>query len=557
MKNLWNQLGLALAGLALLIAPAARAFAQDDAMLKPAVVIAVASTDEQMADIAYLSSAANAPELGLVTFMAAQYTSELDATKPAGGYLTFVDSEPKFVGFAPVKNLDSLIAKFKKQIGEPEDAGDGVKKFTAPDGKEMFVKAQGGWVFVSDEVENLDNVPSDPAKLLGGLEAKYNVAARVSVQNIPADLRDVAISEMRKGLEENLQQQLKEQDPESREASEKLAQSLVRSLVELIEDTDEFTIGWAIDEMTKSTYLDVSITAVEGSKLAARAALQQDTKSEFAGFLLPDAAATLNFVGKLTDDDKELYALMLKSLRESALKELDDDDDLDGMERAAAKRVVGTLLDVVEQTVDDGTLDGGASLVLGPKELTFVAGGRVADGAALDKAFKDIVELAQDEPEFPDVKLDVEKHGDVSFHTLSMDIPADEDDARKILGDKLEAAIGIGQTSVYVAVGKDCIATLKSVIDSSAAKADEVVPPVQLNIALAPIMEFINSVDANPITAILLDTAKKAKGDDHVRITGKPIERGSTTRIEIEEGVLQLVTQGIKSALSGFGGADF
>jgi hypothetical protein len=170
----------------------------------------------------------------------------------------------------------------------------------------------------------------------------------------------------------------------------------------------------------------------------------------------------------------------------------------------------------------------------------------------LDGVFRRAVELAKDEPDFPGVKFDADKHGDVTFHTIKAPIPEGEQ-AREFFGEHVEVTIGIGRASAYVAVGNDGIATLKKVIDSSAAGAGQDLPPSQLYVALAPIMKFAASVDReNPVTAMLAASVDKIRGNDRVSITSSLIERGVRSRIQVDEGVLKLLGETFKT-FSGAG----
>ncbi|MCG8585589.1 MAG: hypothetical protein MI757_12840, partial [Pirellulales bacterium] len=161
-----------------------------------------------------------------------------------------------------------------------------------------------------------------------------------------------------------------------------------------------------------------------------------------------------------------------------------------------------------------------------------------------------------EEEGFPGVKWDADKHAGVSFHTISVDVP--DDDARKVLGDKVDVVIGEGKTAIYMGFGTDCLATLKSTIDASAAKAGTIVKPVQMSIAIAPIVQFVASVEPNPILTMAADEAAKLGGKDHINVTANMIENGQTVRLEVESGVIQLIGKMAGAAAGGAGaGPDF
>ena len=53
-----------------------------------------------------------------------------------------------------------------------------------------------------------------------------------------------------------------------------------------------------------------------------------------------------------------------------------------------------------------------------PKSIAFAAGGTVADGAAVEKTLRSLVDLAKDLPDFPKVQFDAGSIGDVKLHRL-------------------------------------------------------------------------------------------------------------------------------------------
>jgi len=74
----------------------------------------------------------------------------------------------------------------------------------------------------------------------------------------------------------------------------------------------------------------------------------------------------------------------------------------------------------------------------------------------------------------------------VRFHTASVSVPS-EDKISKVIGNKLDVAVGLGANSVYLAVGTDSLNMCKSLIDKSKAETSKQLPPFQVNVALLPI----------------------------------------------------------------------
>ena len=531
--------------IATMLAPLARIRAQE-AEIKPVAVVSLTSLKELQGDLTFLTIAAGIPDLGnIANLMVAQFTRGIDVNRPSGLYATMDGAEPKGVAFIPVTDFATIRSQIEDRLGEVEDVGNGVLRIEMPE-RSIYLKSQGGWVFISNESASLAGVPKDPGGMIKGLAKTYDVALRVNMQNIPAPVRDMIVTQMKSGFEQGFQQSFEGSD-EDRELAEKLGRSAIDNYVSLIQDSDQITIGWAIDKEAKATYIDISLTAVAGTKLARQMKRLENTTSDFTGFQIDNAAMSLVLSSTMGPTEIEQATALLKTVRENAMKQIDEDADLpDDATRGAVKGVMGKLMDVASKTIQQGKIDGGAVVMLEAGGLQFAAGGRVADGPALNKAFRELVDIAKSEPEFPEVSFDVEKYGDISFHTMSVPVPDDEEEAQRVLGERLDFVLGIGADRFYVALGRDSLSLVKKVIDGSKSGSDKDVAPLELSVALAPILEFANTMEQNPLIGMLAKTAKQAAGRDHVKLTATPIERGVTYRLNVEDGVLKLVGQGIK-----------
>lgn len=551
MNRLLQPLWLAALAVGLIVAPLASAQAQQAGNLKPVAVVSIAHVDKLLGDIDYLTTAGGAADTGrLVALMAGPYVDGLDKTKPAGLYVTLDGEKPVVIGFVPTKDLTKVLATLADQVGEPKDVGDGVKQLG--EFPPMFLKLEGGFTFVTNEQANLAKLPKDPVALLGGLEKSYSIAARINMQNIPQMYKDQMIDQMREGFEAA---PIEADDPAQREAAEKIGRNALDQIIRVIDESQDITVGWAVDPTAKSTYLDVVFTAKEGTKLAKEMAMLKDAKTNFAGFLLPDAGFTMNFSSEVTDQDQiQQSVALLETLQASMIKELEK-ETLDDEEKTEAKALITTVFEVLTATVKEGKSDGGAVALVEPESLTFVAGGQIVDAPKLEGALKRAVAFAQkkqpEELKDVEIKFDASTHGGIRFHKISFPVPDPE--AQRVFGDRLNMIVGVGDKSAYLAVGTKAEDTLKKVIDTSAADAGKPVPPGQMNLAVAPFIKFAASVEDNPITAALADAVERVKGNDHVRIHVKPVENGQLVRFEVEEGVIKIIGDAVKSATQGGG----
>lgn len=527
--------GLALAGTLL---PLASMLAQDSSPDKPVAVVSVASYDQLMKDLSYLTAASGRPEVGnIIQFVSEPFARHMDTERPAGVLFTIADGDPKGVGFLPIPDFDELLKVVREKFGaEVEELDNGIMRVTLS--QNVYIKQQGEWVFFTDAVRNLNQLPADPSSYLDGLDSKYDVSIRLMVQNIPEDLRDLALKQIKAGLEMQLDPALGGGIGElDEDLARKLQKNWLESITMLIHETDELTMGWAVDSASQRTYVDVVMTAVDGSKFASQMKVLADSKSSFTGFLLPDAAATFQATSKIPSRDVDQTLAVMKFLRQEALKGIDKDPNAPSQ----LKDILNKVLDVVDETIEDGQMDVGGTVVLGPRSLMFVGGGYVADGKALAEAFQRVIELAKNEPDVPDVKFNADEHRGVSFHKLTIPIPDNDKDTRKVLGENLDVVIGTGDNCLYLALGAGSDELLKKVIDKSAENPALAVPPAQLRVALKPLIRFLASVNEDEKLTRLAESLDETSGGDQLLIAINAVENGIRYRLEVQEGVLQLL----------------
>ena len=543
---------------ALLLSTAGQSLAQD--MSKPILTVSLSGYKEIKSDLDFIGTLSGNPgmskslEGALAMFTQGQGLAGLDETRPWGVVIGFDGVQPQVLAFIPVKDMKKLLGALSGLIGEAHEAN-GVTKIQAGP-MPLFLKEVEGWAFISQNPEGLAKAPKDPTKLLGGLDKQYDVAIRLGVQNIPEAFRQLAIDQIKLGVEGGLDQLPNETD-EQYETRSKLTEKQMDALATMINELNDVTLGFSIDQQGRKTFFDFSMTAIAGSKTAKQFASSGSKGSKLAGFVMPDAVASLhiNSTSEPGAEDLDQFAAMFKNLRAQVENEIDKEGGLgDEKVKGVVKGVVAEVMDVVEATVKKGRMNGGA-VVVGEGPFSLVAGGFVADGSKLEDAVKKLVELAKKEPDFPEVKINAETYKDLRFHTVAIPIPDDEDQSEilgKALGDPVQAVAAFGKESAFVGAGPKAIETIKQVLDKSAESSDDTLPPVQLTVSLGPILKFAAKQHTDNLLLSSLAEGLKS-GKDHVRFTLKLIENGMSMRLEAEEGVLTLIGTAMKMAASQSG----
>lgn len=548
-----KKLVLSLMALALVASQAVRSLAKDEApAVKPVAVLTIASYEKLMTDIAFIGNLAGSPDLdknleGMIQlFTQGQGFAGLDKKRPIGIALTTDGTQFQPLIVLPVENLKTLLEALAGLVGDAQDAGNGMFELNVFNQK-IFVKEKKGWAYLGMAPDALDSAPDDPAALFGGLEKSYDIAARLYVQNVPELYRSLIIDQLKLGVEAGLSRQPDEAE-ETYAGRKRIIETQMERLSKGINDLEQLTLGISLDTAAKEATLDIDVAAVAGSDTAKQLGQLQSGSSDFAGFLVPTAAASLNLTAKISKSDGEQLISGLNGLREQVIKHLESSEKLaDDASKKLAKEMAGQAFDAIKATIESGKIDAGATLNVGDKTMALVVGAYVSDPKALEEALKKFVKLSEKEPNFPGVKFDAATHAGVRFHTTSIPVPESEN-ISKVLGDKLDVAVGIGEKSIYLALGTDSLKLCQTLIDKSKAEAGKQLPPVQLNVSLGPILQFASALQDNPAVAEMAKGLAKAQGKDHVFVTVTPQPNAVRIRVKAEEGVLQLLGDAFKNA---------
>jgi hypothetical protein len=527
--------------------------------LKTVAVVAVAPYEKLISDITALGELIGRPEAGQMVeggfafFTQGKGPDALDKKQPWGVIVQTDGAAFLPVGCLPVTKADAVLDVATALGVQLQQAEDGVNELVLPNQKTVFLKQQAGWAFVSLSRDALSRLPENPQATLAPLVSEYDVAARVSMKDVPEMYRQFAVQMMQAGVQQQMQQRDDESD-EQYELRQKMTEAQMAQTARTLNETDSLTFGWAIDAAQKQTYVDFSQTFLPGSKMAQQIAAYDQPRTNFAGFYQPDSAATVSFTTKadpeLLQQDIAQFETMMRAMRAQLNKAIDDNEDLadEAEARETLKAAAGDFIDAFEDTIEAGHIDGGAALHLGPDSLTLVAGALVKDPAKIESALKKVEQAAQQkkDSEYTGIKWNAANHGGVAFHTLTVPVPEDEEAPRKLLGSELNIAVGIGAHSVYLAIGKDNLNAVQRAIDASAAEPDKAVPPFALSVSLGPIMAMAaEQAEESDQKAIVQHVAEmlqnEAQDHDHIRAVGKIIPNGLRYRFAAEEGVLRAI----------------
>lgn len=514
---------------------------------KPVALISISPLDKTMKDTSYLLKACGIPEMGgFASMMVDTYTSGLDRTRPIGATVTLENQMPSALIFLPLQDRELFFGALQNLAIEPDDLGDGLYEIYAQ-GQTIYAKEAGKWLFVAQTEDAFGNLPADPGTMLGTLPQKYDIAIRINLQALPENLKSMMTEQMRIGFENGLAEQ-PGQSPEEAAMAREMGEASIEQMEQLMNDTEQIIIGWAIDSENQKVFLDGGAQFMAGSRLAKQAEDSKNQKSDYTGFILPGASAKFRFSSTIADSDKTLAKSNLRNSMKQAENQMAQADMPDEA-REILEGILEGVISVTEATIDEGTFDGAGSVSVAGNKLRLLIGGRVADGGQLAQVFKDAAAKVPGAP----VEFDYETYKGVTLHRAQIPVPSSEPAAAQVFGDAARITIGTSDKGFLVALDPDGDKAVKATIDRMQSTQGVTVSPFDAAIKMTQILEFAQSIAPNPMLDNVIQTMSTYSDKDKVEVNGSIIPRGAVYRLSIEEGVLR----SIGSATRGGGGGGF
>ena len=512
---------------------------------EPSIVISMAPLGEQLDDMKHL---VNVSGFGSLNFMiqsqAKYYTGGIDRKNPSGAYLYFEgdDPKPKWLGMVAVEDIDKILDQIANFADI--DEGDEFITITVDTDDEFLIKEAGGYLLISDDKAMFDLAPEDPSKELLAVSGDFNLAVRAFGQRVPQALRDRGVELITEGFSKQM------------EELEQMDQSLVESQLDqfesLINETDELMAGFNIDKEKKLLTGTFALTVLESSELAKRiAVINPPGDSAFTGFLNDSAAFDANLRYQLHEDDAKLYVGLIDKMREQMIDEIDADGEFSDEELATIDTASTDISDCLKATLKGELIDMGSVLLMDENSFNFVSGATVVESEKLEKAVKDLVDLVQTKSDGAlEAKLNSGTYDDITFHTISIAIAEDEEEARDVFGSQVEIIVGVSPEKVYLGVGKNPLTTLTDAIERSKQPTPSEYGQLVYNARVAPILRFASKatsreVGGEPLSEALSDMAATLESDKTGRITvwSKPVTNGIETSVEVQDGILSLIKE--------------
>lgn len=538
----------------------------EESAMKPLFVAALRGYDELIDDLNYVGKLSGNEDLGdgieglLQLVTQGQGLVGLDESKPWGLAVSTDGVSFQIVGFLPINDLEKFMGAISGIAGEPEKDENEVWNIEVQ-GQALAFKQQGDWSYFSMSADFLADLPKEPLKLLDGLHEKYDGALRIYVQNIPEIFRQLAIEQLKIGLEQGLTAEgmsipgldnlpaqlptdaLPKLDEEQQKVAAAIARGQLDAIAESMNDVEQVTVGIKVDAEGGKFLGDLELLAIAGSKTAEEYKDMPLGKSRFAGFKKVEKAAAKGTIAvNLTESDQNQIKEMIGSVQEQLNERIGGINLGDDYIKDKLKEFVEKLMSIGRESVESGKIDLGFALEGEENPHTLLMGTHIADDEKATKLWDELVETVETEAGFYGIEKNVEEHKGVKFSRVLLPIPPGEegDAIAALFGTDVELTIGIGKQSAYVAVGTDGINKLKAAIDASEEAKEAEALPVDVVFYLSPLVALAaQGEDADPNAALIASALEDS--DDEVTLTVTPVEHGMNVHFEGKQGLLKLI----------------
>ncbi len=536
----------------------------DDARIReasePFAVIAVASLNRMLEDADALAEAVGQPNYAkfLRGFLSGMNDLRgFDRDRPLGSLMYFQPDDPDEVMptfFFPTTDIEELLktVRFGDSLRLKRDMTTGELTLQTEDDK-LPVLIEHGYAFLSKERSVLDSEQTtlDPTALLGDSLDSYDLFVMLRRAGISQSLFDQAQRDIQADADEDLLRKPDESDVdfELRCDISRHVFGLVSSAVDEWQATSA-GLNFAAD--TGHLNLDVEVEVEQAGEWNQLLSELEGQGTRFQRIIDEPAPLTVATSFALPSGAQEVIQRLLTSIRESVEGELHQVDD-------PVREAVFGLIDAVEQTVGNGSVDVYGQLVAQADNQFVLTGGIAIDSAdAVADGLQQVLPFVVEAKEIREVELNVATAHGIAIHQLRPTKVRHRD--RRLYGEDAAIYLAAGRGVFWIAVGDEqAIPALESAIERVSESTEEAVieqqsseftstdgstqPLLSVVINLSQWTGFVESQEGRK-TAKLASLAREAFSDstgDTARLVVHTTPTGLKVRVDFAEGYTRLL----------------
>jgi hypothetical protein len=514
----------------------------------PLVIINAASVDRLLGDVRYLFETAGQSQLNesIENGLAAANNLEgVNRDKPLGMMIFLAPGFPPTpipVTYVPVDDIDKvaqLIGGGNTQLKPVDGEPDRYELVGGRRGTQQVV-LRGGYAFINQSAENLDQKFLDPVKLTSGLSARHDLAVTLRLDTVPDAVKTTLLGVLRAQFNANMQQRDDEPDGpyQLRRANESNALEFIELL---LAEGNRVTLGINASEEDKDAVLEVQFEAKPSGNWAKALAKIDSRPSYFSPLLDEKAPLSFSLSWKMDDREQGNMTEFLRVLEPQVASQLEP-----------VEPAVRSLFSALTKTAETGHADAFFQYkVMPPERMALFGGVKVEDGQKLSTAVRSILSQLKMNPDVGEMEIDIDAHKGVSFHRIGSRSETTTAANQRIYGGTPSVYIGTGPNVVWFSLGdSSSLDATKTAIDDLA----EARATVGKKVRGAPFQFVLNmsnwleKLDSEGTFAKLARPAFEG-GKDRLQVDIRPSENGMRLQLRVEEGYLKLLGSAIGTGI--------
>ncbi len=466
----------------------------------------------------------------------------IDMERPWG--FTVLTDEVNIVplAFLPVTDLDAFLEYAKEfSADRVQEAEGGLYEINMTDTETVFIKLEGDWVFIGQGPDNLVSLPN-PEELLGDLPLRYDLGVQINFQEIPAFLRDMVLDSSDRLMEllplDSLQG-----------LTGMLGDDPGKMLNLMLTQIDQVTIGSSIDAESHNATFEVTVRPLDDSAAQRHFATLPEATTRFGVLVNPDSAIMAHVtIAEMDDRTTQLAMKTVNDYHQQVMTAIEATEEVTtDREREVFVELVTSFTEITTAAIETGSVDMAVRVTGNSGSMTMVAATTVADREPVDALVGRIAELAQGDPGFEKIELEVTEQDGVAIHAFKLAANAEGEVAsagtgimKTLFGDAMEIYVAVGEDTFFLAVGAEGLEQLKAAMKME----EKLVSPMEMVMDFKPVIDLLGGLagDNQQIKVVMgVLRMQLISIDSHVTLSLNPSSDGIVLRGEAREGILKLM----------------
>jgi hypothetical protein len=473
----------------------------------PTLTLRLPALDDLIADLRYLAEQAGRGEEAkqfekLVKSLGGDKGIEgLDPKKPLAlyAYLGGAGIDSKVVLLLPIADQKAFLDRITL-LGIKAKEEKGLYEFQ-PKGSPFpaYFRFANGYVYgtVRDKDMLGEQKLLAPAAVMPPGE-KDMLALALDLTGFPENLRDILVGQLDLRAADFKEKQPNETKDQAAFRGAVIDDS-IRFLKMLLTDSGQLTLRFAVDRQAGDVSLSVGLSGQKNSPLAKSLASLAEVKSSVAGLISSDASFASRMTYQLSEDLRKKLGPVVDEGLQQLLSSTKDQGE---------KELIRPLVESLAPTLKQGKIDVALEF-RGPSEkklYTVVAGTALKDGAAIEKALKNLVAKLPDNAK-ERISFDVAKESGINIHRLNVEKDLDAE-AKKSLGEN-PIYIAIRGDAVFAGLGEDGLNALKGALGAKSQAS----PVMRIEVSMLRIASLVAVQQKHAPKAAEEAFAKNKSGD--------------------------------------------